>query len=183
MLPEFIIKLHELYSFNYLNLLMEIEITIEQVSYNNEKQTRVLKACLENWFKNPKDLNLTAPQMTYPFNFNRWIADSYSKQNTLTFILKKEEWIIGYMSLQLQPKNDFVHLFHVFIDRKQRGKGYSKKLIDRAISFAKENEIPAITLYVISNNDIAVNLYKSYGFIDTGQKSKSGSPRMKLEIH
>jgi len=161
---------------------MENEITIEQVSYKNVEQTRILKACLETWFKNPKDLNLTAPKMTYPFNFNRWIADSYSKENTLTFVLKKDVWIIGYMSLQLQPNNDFVHLFHVFIDRIHRGKGYSKKLIDGAISFAKKNGIPAITLYVIPANDIAVNLYKSYGFIDTGQKSKSGSPRMRLEI-
>ena len=69
---------------------MENGITIEQVSYENAEQARILKACLETWFQNPKDLNLVAPQMTYPFNFNRWIAVSYSKQNTNTFILKKE---------------------------------------------------------------------------------------------
>jgi len=160
---------------------MEIEITIEQVSYNNEKQTRVLKACLENWFKNPKDLNLTAPQMTYPFNFNRWIADSYSKQNTLTYILKKEEWIIGYMSLQLQPKNDFIHLFHVFVDRAFRGKGLSKLLIQKVLSYAEDENIPAITLFVNPNNNVAIKLYESFGFTDIGY-SKTGSLKMKLEI-
>jgi ribosomal protein S18 acetylase RimI-like enzyme len=161
---------------------MEIEITIEQVSYNNEKQTRILKACLETWFKNPKDLNLTAPQMTYPFNFNRWIADSYSKQNTLTFILKKEDWIIGYMSLQLQPKNDFIHLFHVFVDRAFRGKGLSKLLVQHSISYATKNDISTITLFVNPNNQLAIKSYESFGFTDVGY-SKTGSLKMQLKIN
>ena len=160
---------------------MEIKITIERVSYNNEKQVRILKACLETWFKNPKDLNLTAPQMTYPFNFNRWISDSYSKQNTLTFILKKDKWIIGYMSIQLQLNKDFVHLFHVFIDRSFRGKGYSKLLIQKAISYAKENSIPEITLFVSPNNKLAIKLYDSFGFTQVGY-GKTGSLKMLLNI-
>ena len=161
---------------------MEKGFTIEQVSYENAKQTRILQACLETWFQNPKDLHLTAPQMTYPFNFNRWLIDSYSKQNTLTFILKKEKWIIGYMSLQLQPKNDFIHLFHVFIDRSFRGTGYSKLLAQKAISYAEEENISAITLFVNPNNQLAINLYESFGFKEIGI-SKTGSVRMKLEIN
>jgi len=160
---------------------MENGITIEQVSYENIKQARILQACLETWFKNPKDLHLTAPQMTYPFNFNRWIIDSYSKQNTLTFILKKEKWIIGYMSLQLQPKNDFIHLFHVFIDRSFRGKGFSRLLAKKAISYAEEESIPAITLFVNPNNQLAINLYESFGFKEIGY-SKNGSIKMKFDF-
>jgi len=160
---------------------MENGITIEQVSYENIKQARILQACLETWFQNPKDLHLTAPQMTYPFNFNRWIIDSYSKQNTLTFILKKEKWIIGYMSLQLQPKNDFIHLFHVFIDRSFRGKGFSRLLAKKAISYAEEESIPAITLFVNPNNQLAINLYESFGFKKIGY-SKNGSIKMKFDF-
>ncbi len=160
---------------------MENGITIEQVSYKNAEQARILKACLEIWFKNPKDLNLTAPKMTYPFHFNRWIADSYSKDNTLTYILKKDKWIIGYMSLQLQPKKDFIHLFHVFIDRSFRGKGFSKLLTQKAISYAEEENIPAITLFVNPNNQLAINLYELFGFKKIGF-SKTGSLKMKLEL-
>ena len=141
---------------------MDNRITIEKVSYENTEHVRILKACLETWFKNPKDLNLTAPQMTYPFNFNRWVDNSYTLQNTQSFILKKDKWIIGYMSLQLQPKNDFVHLFHVFIDREYRGKGYSKLLIKHSISYAKENNIPSVTLFVNPNNNVAIKLYESH---------------------
>jgi len=160
---------------------MENGITIEQVSYNNKNQARVIKACLETWFKNPKDLNLTAPQMTYPFNFNRWIADSYSRQNTVTYILKKDKWIVGYMSFQLQPDEDFIHLFHVFIDRSFRGKGFSKLLAQKAISYARENNIPAITLFVNPNNPIAIKLYESFGFTKVGYR-KTGSLKMLLNL-
>ena len=160
---------------------MENETTIEQVSYKNAEHTRILKACLETWFKNPKDLHLTAPQMKYPFHFNRWIADSYSKDNTITFTLKKDDWIIGYMSLQLQPKMDFIHLFHVFIDRSFRGKGFGKLLAQKAISYAEENNIPAITLFVIPNNQSAIKLYESFGFAEIGY-SKTGSLKMKLQL-
>ncbi|MCK4904056.1 MAG: GNAT family N-acetyltransferase [Candidatus Marinimicrobia bacterium] len=158
------------------------EITIEQVSYKDAEQARILKACLETWFQNPKDLNLTAPQMTYPFNFNRWIADSYSRDNTLTFVLKKDKWIIGYMSLQLQPKNDFIHLFHVFIDRSFRGKGFGKLLAQKAISYTEEENIPAITLFVNPNNQLAIKLYESFGFTEVGY-SKTGSLKMLLNIN
>jgi len=156
-------------------------LTIEKVSYENAEHVRILKACLETWFKNPKDLNLTAPQMTYPFNFNRWVANSYTLQNTQSYILKKDKWIIGYMSLQLQLKNDFAHLFHVFIDREYRGKGISKLLIKHSISYAKENNIPSVTLFVNPNNNVAIKLYESFGFKEIGF-NKTGSLKMKLEI-
>ena len=172
----------EFNTLNYLNLFMNSETSIEKVSYTNAKQVHILKTCLETWFKNPKDLNLTAPNMRYPFNFNKWITDSYIKGNTRSFIIKEKDWIVGYMSLQLQPRNNFIHLFHVFIDREHRSKGYGKLLIDNAISYAKNAKIPAITLFVKPNNQSALNLYESYGFKDTGEESRSGSPRLKLEF-
>ena len=160
---------------------MDNGITIEKVSYENTEHVRIVKACLETWFKNPKDLNLTAPQMTYPFNFNRWVANSYTLQSTQSFILKKNKWIIGYMSLQRQPKNDFVHLFHVFIDREYRSKGLSKLLVQHSISYAIENAIPAITLFVNPNNIVAIKLYESFGFTEVGY-NKTGSMKMLLNI-
>ena len=160
---------------------MDKEYKLEQVSYDNPKDVRILQACLENWFQNPKDLNLTAPTIKYPFNFNKWVTVSYLKGNTTSFVLKSKNWIIGHMSLQLQPENDFVHLFHVFIDRDYRGKGLSKLLVKKSIGYAKENEIPAVTLYVNQYNQIAIKLYESFGFVDTGN-GKPGSLRMRLDL-
>jgi hypothetical protein len=39
-------------------------ITIEKISYQNKKDARILETVLKNWFKDPKELNLTSPNMS-----------------------------------------------------------------------------------------------------------------------
>ena len=181
MLPEFIINLYELYSFNYLNLFMENGITIEQVSYKNVEQARILKACLETWFKNPKDLHLTNPSIGYPFNFNKWMSVYNSKMESITYLVKKNDWIIGHLSIQLRPQLKSIHIFHVFINRENRGEGYSKLLVNKALEYAKTNQIDKITLAVIKSNPVAIGLYQKYGFELVGE-NKTGSFKMELKL-
>jgi len=157
-------------------------ISLERMSYNNAKHVRILKACLEKWFKDPKDLNLTSPSLSYPFNFNQWIDYAYDNSDTVTHVLKKDNWIIGHISLKIRKENQLVHIFHVFIDKSQRGKGYSKLLIKHGIDWAKSKKFSSITLGVSPKNQIAINLYKFFGFNATGNY-KSGSLKMKLELN
>jgi ribosomal protein S18 acetylase RimI-like enzyme len=143
---------------------MQNNLSIEPLYYSDSKHRRIIKSCLENWFSNPKDLHLTAPTMVYPFNFSTWIKKSYTKSITKSFVLKKNNWIIGYMSLQFQPDNSYVHLFHVFIDRENRNSGYSLLLLKKAEAEAKDRHIPLITLYVNKNNSRAISIYENWGF-------------------
>ncbi len=161
---------------------MDNETTIDQVSYKNAEQTRILKACLENWFQNPKDLQLTSPKVPYPFNFQKWIDISYSTLESVTYVLKIDKWIIGHMSIQLRPQFNSIHIFHVFIDRSYRSKGYSKLLINKALEYAKIHEIQKITLAVNKNNPTAIGLYQSYNFEIVGT-NEIGSIKMLLNIN
>ena len=160
---------------------MENEIIIEQVSYDNAEQTRILKACLENWFQNPKDLHLTNPSMVYPFNFNKWLDVYNSNMDSITYIIKKNDWIIGHLSIQLRPLMNSIHIFHVFINRENRGKGYSKVLVEKILKYANTNNIEKITLGVVKKNSIAIRLYKNYGF-KIFDENNVGSYRMKLDL-
>ena len=45
-----------------------------------------------------------------------------------TLILKKENWIIGQLSLNLKIKSE-IHMFHLIIDSKFQRKGLATKLI------------------------------------------------------
>lgn len=161
---------------------MENNVIIEQVSYKNVEQARILKTCLETWFQNPKDLHLTNPNMRYPFNFNKWIGISYTTLESVTYVLKIDGWIIGHMSIQLRPQLNSINIFHVFIDRSYRSKGYSKLLIDKALKYAKTNKIEKVTLGVVKNNPIAIELYQKYGFKIVGE-NKIGSLKMELMLH
>jgi ribosomal protein S18 acetylase RimI-like enzyme len=137
---------------------------------------------MNTWFQNPKDLNLVDPSMKYPFNFNKWLDKYNLKDNNRTFVLKENDWIIGYMSLNLRPRNSSIHLFHVFIDREHRGKGLGKMLIEYTVQYAKKTNAQTISLFVLPKNYPAVNLYKSFGFKNSGEFSPTGSPKWILEI-
>lgn len=161
---------------------MENDITIEQVSYNNAEQSRILKSCLETWFQNPKDLHLTNPTLGYPFNFNKWMNVYNSKIESITYVAKKKDWIIGHLSIQLRPQLKSIHIFHVFINRENRSEGYSKLLVNKVLEYAKTNQIDKITLAVIKKNPNAIGLYQSYGFKTIGTNN-IGSLKMELKLH
>jgi len=156
---------------------MQNNLSIESISYSSAKHRRVIKSCLERWFSDPKDLHLTAPTIKYPFNFNSWIKTSYTNAVTKSYVLKADDWIIGYMSLQFQPDNSYVHLFHVYIDQENRQKGYSRLLLKKAEAVAIEHQIPIITLFVNTENSRAIAIYEKSGFkkID---KAKRNSYKM-----
>lgn len=146
-------------------------ITIRQVSYSKKDDQRILEACLRDWFKNPKDLNLTSPNMKYPFDFKKWVSGSYLKEGISTYVAKSDKWIVGHMSLAQYP--DRLHIFHLIVDSKHRGKGIGKKLIEYGIGFAKKKNYKKVTLRVSQKNDKAIKLYERSGFSVIGIRDTS----------
>ena len=89
-------------------------ITIEKISYQNKKDARILEAVLTNWFKDPKELNLTDPKMSYPFNFKKWITLTYANQEIHSFAIKSDDWIIGIGNLMIIPETKRTHALQNF---------------------------------------------------------------------
>ena len=142
------------------------KLSISNISYKNDESIRVLTAVLSKWFSNPKILHFTSPTIKYPFNINLWISTFYKTNNTETYILKNENWIIGHLSIKIEKSKNIAHLFHLFIDNKNRNKGYAKKLIryvEKHIIESNDN-INAITLNCVKKNVPAITLYQSIGF-------------------
>ena len=65
-----------------------MSIKIKNISYKNTKDIRILETVLTNWFKNPKELNLVDPRMSYPFSFKKWVELSYKDSNIESFATK-----------------------------------------------------------------------------------------------
>jgi len=144
---------------------MTNKITLEQISYANPKHRNILTSCLQNWFSNPRDLNFTDPRMTYPFDFRQWIRLAYSGDDTETWVLKKDNWIIGYFSLLFPPELKAATMFHVFIAPDFRRRGLGKTLIKYAEKSSLLNEYTSLRLKVNPKNENACRLYESTGFI------------------
>lgn len=77
-------------------------------------------------------------------------------------ILKEEEEAVGFCAFRsLSGEGE---LFRIGVAPAFRGRGYGKKLMDGMVEYAKKNGVESMILEVRESNEMARNLYKSYGF-------------------
>ena len=152
--------------------MMKIRIILKKMSYENSRDNRILKSCLTTWFSNPKELHLTDPKMTYPFQFKQWVNLSYKGQNTETWGAFSGKWMVGIVSLEHLQEEGRIHLFHIYVDKEYRRNGIGKKLILKAEEQGKKTKAKALTLNIISGNSEAVALYEKMGFKLIESKNK-----------
>ena len=161
--------------------MSKTKISISAMSYKKKEDIRILSACLSNWFKNPKVLYFTSPNMSYPFNLKKWISLSYKEKNNKTIIIKIDDWIIGHLSIKDEKEQETAHLFHLIIDPNYLRKGFAKKLILYAERVIKYDNIKKITLNVVRKNQAARQLYYSLGYADK-EKTRLGHIKMEKNL-
>ena len=137
-------------------------ISINKITLKDKENCRVMKSVLKSWFQNPKLLNLVSPKSKYPFYFNDWKKD-YIMNDIETLIIKKENWIIGQLSISLKVESE-IHMFHLIIDPKFQRKGLATKLISELEKIASNMKKRIITSNVIKNNHQAIFLYEKLGY-------------------
>jgi len=149
-------------------------ITIKKISYQNKKDARILETVLTNWFKDPKELNLTSPNMSYPFKFKKWLMLTDTDQEIHSFVMKSEDWIIGMGSLRIIPDTKRAHAYHIFIDPEYRQKGLAEKMVRQLESLGRSEKMEVMTLRVVPKNKPAIKLYKKLGFEETASSKRKG---------
>ena len=149
-------------------------ITIENISYQNKKDARILEAVLTNWFKDPKELNLTSPNMSYPFNFKKWVMLTDVDKEIHSFAIKSEDWIIGMGSLRIIPDTKRAHAYHIFIDPEYRQQGLAEKMIRHLEALGRSEKMEVMTLRVMPKNKPAIKLYEKLGFEETVSSKRKG---------
>ncbi len=155
--------------------MFDQEYTLEEISFLKKEDCRILETVLKNWFSDPKTLNYVDPRMSFPFQFKKWVALSYEQNESTTIVLKKDDWIIGYLSMKSQENRG--HLFHLFIDPSHRQQGLGQKMIQSMENFGRENGLSIFTLNVVPKNIQAIQLYKKMGYKEEGV-SGTGSLKM-----
>ena len=146
----------------------EQEYTLEEISYSQKEDCRIMESVLSTWFQNPKTLNLVSPNITYPFKFKDWISKNYSEQKgkIISIIIKKKGWIIGHISYRIEEWK--FHIFHLYIEKNYRQLGLANKLMKEIEKRSLMNSINTLTLNVINKNKEAINLYKKLGYKKVG---------------
>tara|TARA_B100001029_G_scaffold85921_1_gene70567 strand:+ start:744 stop:1223 length:480 start_codon:yes stop_codon:yes gene_type:complete len=143
-----------------------MDIVIENISYQNKKDARILESVLTNWFRNPKELNLVDPTISYPFRYNKWVTLNYLDPDTNVFVIKKNKWVIGIGSMKAISNTKTVEIFHIYIDSDYRRKSLSKKILRHLESLAVKENAEFMITRIMPKNIIANALFKSEGYIE-----------------
>ncbi|MDH5807157.1 MAG: ribosomal protein S18-alanine N-acetyltransferase [Candidatus Methanomethylicaceae archaeon] len=80
-------------------------------------------------------------------------------------VIVEDEKIIGY-SIGIIRFKDLGHIISIAIDKDYRGKGFGKKLLKETIDNLIKMGVKKIRIEVRESNEIAINLYKKFGFIE-----------------
>ncbi|MNM17477.1 putative acetyltransferase [compost metagenome] len=87
------------------------------------------------------------------------------------------ERLVGFAGLRREPLRQLSHkalLWGVFVDLQQRGKGVARRLVHACIEQAEQDPaIRQVHLSVNAENNAALRLYESLGFIAYGTEPRS----------
>ena len=82
---------------------------------------------------------------------------------------KLDSEIVGFAGITIVL--DTAELNNIVIRKDKRGNGYSTLLLKELIKIAKYHNCTKFNLEVASNNEIAINLYKKFGFKQVGTRT------------
>ena len=103
-----------------------------------------------------------------------WNSEVLAKEleNPLsTYIVAVSEGeVVGYCGLW-QPMDEG-HITNIVTKLEKRGNGIATKMLEELINIAKSKNLKSVTLEVNVHNEIAINLYKNYNFIEVGRRKK-----------
>lgn len=92
---------------------------------------------------------------------------SVLKNHVATLILVDHGEPVGYGHLDCE--NDTVWLGIAVIE-KETGKGHGKEIMSNLVACAREANLATIKLSVDKTNIAGINLYKKFGFVQSGEK-------------
>lgn len=92
------------------------------------------------------------------------VADLLGSSFDEAWVLERQDGeITGYINIRFLAGEG--ELMRIAVKREYRGLGLSRKLMDRMMQSAREQEAAELTLEVRAGNAPAIGLYQSYGFV------------------
>ncbi|MEH6305181.1 N-acetyltransferase family protein [Olivibacter sp. CPCC 100613] len=99
----------------------------------------------------------------------------FSQHNPLTrplwIVESAEDEIIGWVSFQSfygRPAYDGTVEISIYIDEKQRKKGYGKTILQEAVNRAPDLQVSTILAFIFAHNTPSIRLFEKAGFLEWG---------------
>ena len=134
--------------------------------------TLTLKRIDESNFIDAFHLKLADSQEKFVSHPNRSLAQAYVYYHQCTpFGIYAGESLVGYVMVIYDHDTSEYNIWHLMIDRRYQGMGYGKQAVRLCIDYIRQEPFgPGNTVLLTCHkeNTVAVSLYKSLGFQETG---------------
>ena len=130
-----------------------MSITIEKMTKEHIEQ---IKDVLQEQFDEFWNINILTQELENPLS--EYIVAIYNNE------------VVGYVGLW-QPIDEG-HITNIVTRKDKRGRGIGSKILEEIIKLAKSKQLKCVTLEVNVHNNIAIKLYKRYGFKEVGRRPK-----------
>lgn len=105
---------------------------------------------------------------TTPWSRQSFLLEITKNQLARYFVAEIDGLVVGYGGIWLIL--DEGHITNIAVDEKYRRLGLGKRLLEELIVLCESYEVKGMTLEVREDNQPAKELYKSYGFIESGRR-------------
>lgn len=82
------------------------------------------------------------------------------------YVLEDNGRVVAYLSILARSRTTNLRIYSLAVHSSARGKHYGQKMIEFAISYAKERKFKSVTLEVKVTNQAAISLYRKNGFVE-----------------
>ena len=93
------------------------------------------------------------------------IATYFRNRNGRLWLAHEQNRLIGCFGIVVAPERDGAELLKVYLHKDSRGRGVAKRLFDRALNFARDRGIDAITLWTDTRFQDGHRFYERLGFV------------------
>ena len=103
---------------------------------------------------------------------NNYYENVYNKENNKLFIALENDNILGYVFINITDPKLNAEIYKeaiidaLYVKEEYRNKKIGTALINKAMEYAKENSAKKISISVLKNNEVALDLYHKLGFED-----------------
>ena len=116
-------------------------------------------------------LNVADSQKCFVSSNSHSLAQAWVYHDTaFPFAVYADNTMVGFIMLGYYEAKGYYTLWKFMIDEKYQNKGYSRKALKLGIDYLVDRfQVEEVYTAYYSSNDIAKNLYRSFGFRETGE--------------
>ena len=129
-------------------------------------------------------LQVREDQKSYVSSTAESLAQAYVyAENAFPFAVYDDETVVGFIMMGYYEVKHYYTLWKLMIDYRYQGKGYGREALKLGTAFLKERfNVSEIYTGVLPENKVAKNLYRSFGFENTGL-TEFGMEEMRMVLH